>query len=262
MKVLFLTFFIIYSSLWAVSLKTPESIAYDKTKKKTYISSTGNGMILELTKNKEFKEFASGLESPKGLCISKGCLFTTDVTRVKGFEIKSGKLKYNFVIKDAQFLNDITSDDTGNLYVSDMKTNKIHIIHTATFKITTFASQLLNAPNGLIYEKERLLIVCFSKKAAIVAMNLKDKKFSIVKQTDLAYLDGFCKDKFGNYYVSSWESNAIFMLDRNFANLTKIADGYSGPADILYLKDSNTILIPDMNNSEIKYLELNQLEKQ
>lgn len=66
------------------------------------------------------KQWAVGLDAPKGLAISQNKVFVADLTHLKIYDLESGKFLESHTHPKAKFLNDVTSDKLGNVYVSDM----------------------------------------------------------------------------------------------------------------------------------------------
>ena len=77
-----------------------------------------------------------------------------------------------------------------------------------------------------------------------------------------AKVDGMARDNCGNYYLSFWSENKVFKFSSNqFDNpvLIKSAiDGLSGPADIGIDNVNNHLLIPNLNNSTITIVSLDE----
>ncbi len=117
-------------------LSNPESIATDG--RHLYIADIGkggnpsakdtNGIIwrTDLSGNNP-ERFAGGLHAPKGAVIAGGTLFVTDIDRVKGYDLATGKESCNidFSGEKTGFLNDLAAQDDHTLYVSAMDINKL-----------------------------------------------------------------------------------------------------------------------------------------
>src|ERR671927_746689 len=119
-------------------LKTPESVVYaprqdtlfvsnidgkpDQKDQKGFISkvSLSNGSIIELN-------WITGLNAPKGIAIyNNSKLYVSDITDLVEIDIASGKIIKRFTAPGSSFLNDVVSDNQGNIYVSDTGTNTIY----------------------------------------------------------------------------------------------------------------------------------------
>ncbi|MGC2427138.1 MAG: hypothetical protein WA421_08885 [Nitrososphaeraceae archaeon] len=137
------------NKLWETpnDLKNPESVAYapkqnvlfvsnvdgkpDQKDQKGFISkvSPSNGTIIELN-------WITGLNAPKGIAISNNNnnnnskLYVSDITDLVEIDIANGKIIKRFNAPGSAFLNDVASDNQGNIYVSDTHTNTIYKLDT------------------------------------------------------------------------------------------------------------------------------------
>src|SRR6185312_17381133 len=87
--------------------------------------SPANGSIIELN-------WVTGLNAPKGIATSnnKSTLYVSDITDLVEINIDNGKIMKHFNAPGSAFLNDVVSDNQGNIYVSDTITNTIYKLDT------------------------------------------------------------------------------------------------------------------------------------
>ena len=119
-------------------LRVPESVLYDQSKKVLYVASIdgkpdgkdGEGFISKVSLNGKIEnlKWVTGLDAPKGLGLFGAKLYVADISRVVIIDITSGKISNKIEIEGAKFLNDITVDKKGTVYISDTGTGKIHIL--------------------------------------------------------------------------------------------------------------------------------------
>ncbi|TIX44863.1 MAG: ATP/GTP-binding protein, partial [Mesorhizobium sp.] len=88
------------------------------------------------------------MDAPKGMAISGGKLYVADITRVRVVDLSSGKLITSVDVPDAVFLNDMTADSAGKVYVSDMLADAIYRIDSDTPKLFV-KDAALASPNGV-----------------------------------------------------------------------------------------------------------------
>ena len=120
-------------------MKNPESVAYAPKQNVLFVSnvngkptqkdqngfiskvSPSNGSIIELN-------WVTGLNAPKGIAISNNNsrLYVSDITDLVEIDIDNGKIIKRFNAPGSAFLNDVVSDNQGNIYVSDTITNTIY----------------------------------------------------------------------------------------------------------------------------------------
>ena len=122
-------------SLHDAGFQTPESVFYD-AKNDVYIVSNinggpsaadNNGFISRVSTDGskvELKWIEAGkkgvkLDAPKGLTAVGDVLYVADLTRVRTFDLSTGKPKGEIALKDATFANDLAADPDGTVYASD-----------------------------------------------------------------------------------------------------------------------------------------------
>ena len=94
-------------------------------------------------------------------------MYVSDITDLVEIDVASGKIIKRFNAAGSSFLNDVVSDNQGNIYVSDTITNTIYKLDTNAKDNNTSSLQAwlqspqLNGPNGLHIDnnKNRLVVV-------------------------------------------------------------------------------------------------------
>jgi len=153
------------------SLKVPESVLLDSKNNVLYVSSIdgapdnkdGNGFISQVTPDGKIKnlQWVTGLDAPKGMGLYKNNLYVADISRVAVIDIATGKITNQIEVEGAQFLNDITVDKAGNVYVSDSNTGKIHVIKNGKAEVY-FEGPETQGVNGLLAIDNGLYVVSFA----------------------------------------------------------------------------------------------------
>ena len=239
---------------------SPESVAQD-AKGDIYVSEIGefnkdgDGKITRISIDGKLSTFASGMDDPKGLTFIGKSLYVTDKNRVLKVESNGKWMVFGSTMAFPQtpiFLNDITSDEAGNLYVSDSGNLSAG---GAIFKITQDKkiTLILNentpeilAPNGLLVVKNDLFEVDFAS-GILYKINLKTK--SILKVAEgFGGGDGLIKSG-DSFFVSDWKNGKIFKLQRNKVTLFK--EGFKAAADIALSYDKRSIITPDMKTGSV-----------
>jgi sugar lactone lactonase YvrE len=243
----------------AQSYNNPESIAYDQVADRYFVSNKSGNTIVQLDLNEKVTPFVSDdLNGPKGLLIVGDTLISVNNTSVQGFLLSDASRVFNVLIDGAVFMNDVTSDSKGSLYVSDTGAGKVYQISLKTGEYSTIVDSLVN-PNGLLYDSKRnaILICNWGQNAKIQSFNLTDSTLSDLITTDWSNLDGLACDAAGNIYVSSWGSNSIYRFDPSFKNSpVLISEGHDGPADIFIIKDKQRLCVPNFISNNIQFMEL------
>lgn len=241
---------------------SPESVVFDASLNRYLVSNVGSGSIVQRTFSGSTSSFTSGLTGPKGMVITQGRLFVTDLTSVRGYNLFNASQFMNLAITGASSLNDIESNGSNYLYVSDMNANKIYRIDISNLSnptYTTFVSSGITAPNGLLLDSlnNRLLMVSYMPNSPVEAINLTTGAVSTVTTTALSYLDGITRDDSGYVYVSSWGNNSVIRFSANFLKGPYLFEsGHNGPADIYFNNYSKVLVIPNMNASTISFVNL------
>ena len=265
-------FLFLLSALVSVTLKaheslnvisgfvSPESVVQD-AKGDIYVSEIGefnkdgDGKITRISIDGKLSTFANGMDDPKGLIFIGKSLYVTDKNRVLKVEPDGKWSVFGSTMAFPQtpiFLNDITSDESGNLYVSDsgnLKSGgaifKISKDKKITLVLNENTPEIL-APNGLWITKNDLYEVDFSS-GILYKINLKTKSISKIAE-GLGGGDGLVK--FGdNFFISDWKNGKIYKVQGNKVSLYK--DGFTAAADIALSYDKKSIITPDMKAGSV-----------
>jgi len=265
-------FLILFSVVISVTLKaheslnaisgfvSPESVVQD-AKGDIYVSEIGefnkdgDGKITRISIDGKLSTFASGMDDPKGLTFIGKSLYVTDKNRVLKVEPNGKWAVFGSTMAFPQtpvFLNDITSDEAGNLYVSDsgnLKSGgaifKIAQDKKITLVLNENTPEIL-APNGLWIIKNNLYEVDFSS-GILYKINLKTKSISKVAE-GFGGGDGLIKSG-DNFFVSDWKNGKIYKVQGGKVSLYK--DGFTAAADIALSYDKKSIITPDMKAGSV-----------
>ncbi len=253
-----------HESLNTISgLVSPESVAQD-AKGDIYVSEIGefnkdgDGKITRISIDGKLSTFASGMDDPKGITFIGKSLYVTDKNRVLKVEPDGKWTVFGSTMAFPQtpvFLNDITSDDAGNLYVSDsgnLKSGGAIFKIAQNKKITLVLDENtpeILAPNGLWIIKNDLYEVDFSS-GILYKINLKNKSISKIAE-GFGGGDGLIKSG-NNFFVSDWKNGKIFKVQGSKVSLYK--DGFTAAADIALSYDNKSIMTPDMKAGSITFV--------
>jgi len=253
-----------HESLNTISgLISPESVAQD-AKGDIYVSEIGefnkdgDGKITRISIDGKLSIFASGMDDPKGITFIGKSLYVTDKNRVLKVEPDGKWTVFGSTMAFPQtpvFLNDITSDEAGNLYVSDsgnLKSGgaiyKIAQNKKITLVLDENTPEIL-APNGLWIIKNDLYEVDFSS-GILYKINLKNKSISKIAE-GFGGGDGLIRSG-NNFFVSDWKNGKIFKVQGSKVSLYK--DGFTAAADIALSYDNKSIMTPDMKAGSITFV--------
>jgi gluconolactonase len=253
-----------HESLNAISgLESPESVAQDANGD-IYVSEIGefnkdgDGKITRISIDGKLSTFASGMDDPKGITFIGRSLYVTDKNRVLKVEPDGKWTVFGSTMAFPQtpvFLNDITSDEAGNLYVSDsgnLKSGGAIFKIAQNKKITLVLDENtpeILAPNGLWIIKNDLYEVDFSS-GILYKINLKNKSISKIAE-GFGGGDGLIRFR-NNFFVSDWKNGKIFKVQGSKVSLFR--DGFTAAADIALSFDRKSIMTPDMKAGSITFV--------
>ncbi|HLG21674.1 MAG TPA: hypothetical protein VI382_02575 [Candidatus Manganitrophaceae bacterium] len=253
-------------------LSTPESFIVDPESGNYFISNINgaptdkdnNGFITKLDPNGKiialkFIDSSKGgpLHAPKGLAIVGKALYVTDIDHIKLYDKTTGAQIGGLDPDGASFLNDLTADGKGNLYVSDMMSNFIGKIDTKQnhkFSIVVRGPQL-GQPNGLnIHPKTNRLVMVGWESGKVVEISPEGELKPLIDQT-FKNLDGVDFDSAGNLYFSSFTGGKIYKATLD-GKVTVFQENLKTPADINIDKKKNLLLVPSFEGNWAKTIPL------
>jgi len=248
----------------AKGIKNPESAAIGP-QGDIYISEIGefdkdgDGRILIIARDggKPVREFAKGLNDPKGLVFVGENLFVTDKTEVVKIDAQ-GKATVLAGAKafpsTPKFLNDIAADAKGTLYVSDSNAGAVYSI-APDGKVTLVAdtkSPAIKGPNGLAFDNDGNLLVLDFASGNI--HRRVDGNF--VKLVDgFQGGDGLAVGPDGKIYVSQWTTGDISVLPRETRGPEALGK-FESAADFCLTADAEHVIVPDMKAGTVTEIAL------
>ncbi len=242
-------------------LSVPESVLFDKARNVLYVSNIngshdgkdGNGFISKLSTSGKIEEleWAKGLDAPKGMGLVKDLLYVADITKVIVIDTKTGQKVKEIEPAGAKFLNDITVDAQGNVYVSDSSGNKVYKL-TNDVATVYVESQTLKQPNGLLASAGKMYVIDMGSG---IFYNI-DAATQLVKAAEgLAGGDGIVPVGKGDFLVSNWNGEVNYVTASG--QVTKLLDTKTekmNAADIEFLPKGNLVLVPTFfGNSVVAY---------
>jgi sugar lactone lactonase YvrE len=247
--------------LWSTdsTLRTPESVYHDEKTGKIYVSNIegkgawdkdGRGSISIITASGKILSpyWVTGLHAPKGMGMFQDFLIVADVDSVVIIEPTRAQIVKKIYIEGAQALNDLTVDKRGNIYVSDSKTKKIHMIDGLKLDVSLYVDGL-KGPNGVLFVDRTLYYVDaggFYKVA-------KDKQKILIVDGLEGGADGIEQIDEENFLVSCWSGTVYhvnlkgekkLLLDTRSSQINAADIGYDKKKKIVYVPTfyKNTVM--------------------
>ena len=246
--------------LWATDtiLKVPESVLVDDKENCLWVSNIdgaangidGKGSISKLSKTGTpiNLDWITGLNAPKGMAKYKQELYVADLTELIVIDIKKGVIKNKIKVEGSVFLNDVTVNKNGAVFVSDSRTGKVHRYEN---NMVTIEVENLQGPNGLLSIDDQLLIL---DRGSLLSVTPGGTISKIMDGMDPS-TDGIEKVSPNQYIVSCW--NGIVYLVAAGAQKTTLFDTRSekiNSADIGYDAKNKIIYVPTfLKNSVVAY---------
>jgi sugar lactone lactonase YvrE len=242
-------------------MKTPESVIYDAEREAIYVSNINrdpeskdrNGFISKLNLKGEIEElkWVKDLNGPKGSAIINNRLYVADVDHVVEIDIEKGMILNRYQAEGAKFLNDVTADKEGSVYISDSSGKNSVIYRLSEGKISVWLkSDQIKSPNGLLAKDDKL-IVGASGNQALKAVDLSDKSITTIANIGSG-IDGVVDDERGNYLLSDWSGKTSMLTpDGKLIELLNTTDEGINAADIEYIKEKSLLLIPTFSDNRV-----------
>ncbi len=244
--------------IWSIAdLDCPESVVYYPKEDIIFVSNINgepyehdkNGYISKIKPNGDIvdKKWIATLDAPKGMAIFNNFLYVADINQLVVIDINKSEIVNRVEIPEADFLNDVEKDEFGNIYISDSSSNPGVIYKYSSGKVEKWiSSEKIRRPNGLLSVNDTLYVGSFAN-GDLSKVNLLTKKITFVGNFINA-IDGITIVDSTNIILSNW-FNKIALVD-NFSVSHKIKCNHNC-ADIFYLKDYQSLLIPTFFNNKL-----------
>lgn len=235
--------------LWATDtiLKVPESVLVDDKENCIWVSNIdgasngkdGKGSISKLSKTGTpiNLEWITGLNAPKGMAKYKQELYVADLTELVVIDIKKATIIKRVPIEGSVFLNDVTVNIKGVVFVSDSRTGKVHRYENNT---TTIEVENLQGPNGLLSIEDQLLIL---DRGSLLSVTPGGAISKIMDGMDPS-TDGIERVATNQYLVSCWNgivyyvvagAQKITLFDTRSEKINSADIGYDAKKKIIYV---------------------------
>ena len=234
--------------LWetADSLMTNESVLFDETTGTIYVSNIegqdplgkdGKGSIGIISQDGKIinPSWVSGLNAPKGMAISNGKLYVTDIDEFVEIDIATAKVSNKWKVEGAQFLNDVAAHN-GTVYFTDMNTGKVHAYKDGGITTISEGNESINGiavgADGTIYGLDASGLKKWNADGTTTIVN-----------NQVTGGDGLIILGDGNFVASRWvgeiwfanDSTQTMMLDTKAAESNTADIGYNAAEKIVYV---------------------------
>lgn len=250
--------------------ENPDSVVFDPIAQILIVSNIngpvmkrdGNGYLSKVALNGVVLDhkWLIGLDAPKGLALKDNTLYVADITSLAVIDLTSG-LMNTYPAPGSKFLNDVTIDSQGRVYVSDLYTNTIYIF-TGDQLSVWLRDKRLASPNGLFAAGNTLYVGSWGVRTCgleteipghLLAIDLANKKIRDVGDgSPLANLDGVEGLGDRGFLVTDWMQGRLIHLSRD-AKIVETITLAQGSADLEVLpEDWELVVVPMMNDNVLK----------
>jgi hypothetical protein len=238
------------------TLITCESVLYDASTGKIYVSNIegnptdkdGKGSISIIDKEGKIvnQDWVTGLNAPKGMAISNGKLYVTDIDHLVEIDMETAKISNSYPVEGAEFLNDADAYD-GKIYFTDMNKGLLHVLEGGTVSTISEGNTSINGvavdANGKIYGLD----------GSGLKMISSDGSSSVINST-VTGGDGLIILGGGNFVASRWAGEIYFVSGDGETLLLDTKDAGSNTADVGFIPEENLVLVPTfMKNKVVAY---------
>lgn len=239
-------------------LKVPESVFYDKKNKVLYVANIdgkpdgkdGQGSIAKVGLDGKIinVEWVKGLSAPKGMGVYNNTLWVADLDEVAAIDIKTGTITQRVKIEGAKFLNDVTVDKKGVVYVSDSRDKKVHTITNG--KADLYLDNL-EGPNGLLAHDNVLYVL---DNGSLLKVDAARNRVKLAEGME-GGTDGIEPVKKDEFIVSCWGGVMYYVkADGSKEKLLDTRDQKINAADIGYDQKNRIVYVPTFwKNSVVAY---------
>lgn len=242
---------------------TPECVILSESENLLYVSNVGgknptekdgNGFISKMKPGGEITDLSwvGGLNAPKGMAVSNGFLYVTDIDKVVKIDIQAGKIVYEYNVEKAQFLNDIVTLKNGNLLVSDSQAKSFILISGEDYKVV-LQDTGFGFPNGLALLEEDIIAGIGDRIIRVNSQNWETKDY--ILQT--GGVDGLAPVKDDLHLISDWKGR-VHLISPDSKKLildtTELED--VNAADLYYDSRSGKLYIPTFFNNSVACYQL------
>ena len=254
---------------WEVTegLERPESVAYDAEREVYYVSNlaggasekNGEGYLSRISVDGEVleAEWAIGMNAPKGVAVHEGTVYTADIDALVAIDAETGEIQGRYPASGSEFLNDVTVDADGTVYVSDSGTNAVYRLSGGS--LTRWLEGVkIKAPNGLFAEEAYLIVAAttFAHDSPgdvrhFQYVDYEDRSITIPQgDSPMGNIDGIKPDGSGGYFISEWGPGTVshYHPDTGTHQLRELGQG---AADLEYRIDAARLVVPVMQSHRL-----------
>ena len=259
------------AEVWRVAgLSNPESVLFDATDNILYVSNVGGDAAeprtakassARLSRTARSSTSNGSPASTHRRAWRRSATSSTSPTSISlvAIDTKTGAIAKRYPAAGAKFLNDVTADERGRIFVSDMVTNQIWLLDGDQFAVWLEDAKLEN-PNGLKVAGDKLIVASWGAMKPdwstevpghLLAVDLASKEISdLGDPKPVGNLDGLEPDGAGGWYLTDWVAGGLLHAEPD-GRAGQLLDLPPGSADIGIMPAGNLVLVPMMNEGDV-----------
>ncbi|MCS5490560.1 SMP-30/gluconolactonase/LRE family protein [Algoriphagus limi] len=236
------------------TLETVESVLFDESTGKIYTSNIigqdplekdGKGSISIIGTDGSIieQDWVTGLNAPKGMAISNGHLYVTDIDELVEINLESGEITNKWAVEGAQFLNDVAAHD-GVVYFTDMNTGKVHSYQNGSISTVSEGHTSINgiavANDGTIYGLDESGLKKWNADGSTTIVN-----------DEVTGGDGLVILGNDNFVASRWAGEIWFVSPDGATKMLDTKEAESNTADIGFNPSENIVYVPTFFKNKV-----------
>jgi DNA-binding beta-propeller fold protein YncE len=197
--------------VWRVTgLASPESVLLSADAGFFYVSNVngdgevkdGNGFISRISRDGIMleRQWAVGLDAPKGMALKGGKLYVADITVLRIIDAATGKVEQSLTAPGAGFLNDVAILPDGAVIVSDSGGGSVYRLDGSQLTLWLKTPELRSA-NGLLPANGKLYIT--TMQGLLLEADPATKAIRKLAE-GLGQADGLARLNDGSFLVGEW----------------------------------------------------------
>lgn len=233
------------------TLKVPESVIYNEADGFLYVTNIdgmpdsidGNGFISQMSLDGKITklEWCKGLDAPKGMGIYQGKLYVTDINKLVIIDIATASIEKKIEVPGTKFLNDITVDGQGNIFITDSYNPAIYVYSNGVVNPWKGKGEFVQ-PNG-VYHVNGDLYMADMGSGKFYVSHLPDTNFKEVAK-DITFGDGVNQINDSTFIVSCWPGEVYIAQNGVSTKILDTKEVKQNAADAWYISSKNLYLVP------------------
>ena len=243
----------------------PESALFDAHRNVIYVSSFAKvgrveprrGFISKLTPDGEIEElnWVTGLDGPCGMAIHDSTLYVVESSgHLVAIDVMTGEIIERYPTPGSSFLNDLTIDADGTLYISNTSRSPkaLDVYRFRDGKIDVWKDGFdLHRSNGL-FAHDGHLIVGSTGDGLLKSVDLTGGCTRTIACLGAGVIDGIRVDPNGNYLVSHWEGKVYRISpEGDVVEILDVRDEGINLADFEFIKENNLLVVPTFTGNKV-----------